>query len=368
MAGGGIKMNYIAVRGGADGKTPVVKVENGDLYSSYDNWETKSNLGRVKGEDGEQGEKGATGAKIISQTLVGQSGNGGNIYLQTFDDGTQFTFTAPKGEKGETGSSKPITYVDLVLDDTGYKFANSDEFTNILNSTEPTSFVMRETTHNTNGDAYYSYYTVLSNTYNRKIFAVGGTAKNYVLVFESATGYATSYVLGQGVEVVQETGGNTTVAMSQDATTKALREKIDSNFFLGKGYRKGEIVLTDYVYKGLSGEYVGWTLFRCKQTYEEPISISQFYFLDYFEKVVSLDAPIHAISLNGEKVAADTEKNVNIVVTPASIGADPVGTANTSIFNHNADPLAHSELLSNYVQVDETISYADIEKLFSEVL
>lgn len=50
-----------------------------------------------------KGLKGGTGAKLVSQVLQGQDGNGGNIYLQTFDDGTTATFTAPKGEQGIQG-------------------------------------------------------------------------------------------------------------------------------------------------------------------------------------------------------------------------------------------------------------------------
>jgi hypothetical protein len=44
--------------------------------------------------------KGFTGAKLVSRVLQGQDENGGNIYLDTFDDGTQQTFIAPKGSKG----------------------------------------------------------------------------------------------------------------------------------------------------------------------------------------------------------------------------------------------------------------------------
>lgn len=47
-----------------------------------------------------KGEKGDTGAKIVSTVLIGQDENGGNIYKQTFDDGTTAEFVAPKGDKG----------------------------------------------------------------------------------------------------------------------------------------------------------------------------------------------------------------------------------------------------------------------------
>lgn len=63
---------------------------------------------------GEKGEPGETGAKVVSTELVGQDENGGNIYKQTFDDGTTANFTAPKGEKGDQGEKgDPLTYEDL---------------------------------------------------------------------------------------------------------------------------------------------------------------------------------------------------------------------------------------------------------------
>ena len=54
-----------------------------------------------------KGETGATGAKVIKTELIGQDANGGNIYKQTFDDGTTATFTAPKGDTGATGPQGP---------------------------------------------------------------------------------------------------------------------------------------------------------------------------------------------------------------------------------------------------------------------
>lgn len=82
-----------------------------------------------------KGNKGDTGAKIVSTVLVGQDENGGNIYEQTFDNGTKARFVAPKGEKGEKGEkgdageggvtedkvneliNEAIGDVDAVLDD-----------------------------------------------------------------------------------------------------------------------------------------------------------------------------------------------------------------------------------------------------------
>ena len=103
MAGGGIKFNNISVIGGANGKTPIFKIEDGHLYNSYNNGSTWNDLGQVRGVDGSDGADGATGAKLVSQVLQGQDIEGGNIYKQTFDDGTIAYFVAPKGEKGDSG-------------------------------------------------------------------------------------------------------------------------------------------------------------------------------------------------------------------------------------------------------------------------
>ena len=46
------------------------------------------------------GLKGATGSKIVSTELIGQDEHGGNIYKQTFDDGSTAEFVAPRGADG----------------------------------------------------------------------------------------------------------------------------------------------------------------------------------------------------------------------------------------------------------------------------
>lgn len=56
---------------------------------------------------GIQGEKGDTGASIVSVEFIGQDENGGNIYKQTFDNGTTALFVAPKGEQGIQGEQGP---------------------------------------------------------------------------------------------------------------------------------------------------------------------------------------------------------------------------------------------------------------------
>ena len=52
---------------------------------------------------GATGATGATGAKLISQVLQYTNENGDNVYLQTFDDGTEAFLIAPKGEQGIQG-------------------------------------------------------------------------------------------------------------------------------------------------------------------------------------------------------------------------------------------------------------------------
>ena len=88
---------------------------NGNVYKqTFDNGTTneftapKGDKGEKgdkgdKGDKGEQGEKGDTGAKIVSTEFVRQDDNGGNVYKQTFDNGVTNEFTAPKGEKGIQG-------------------------------------------------------------------------------------------------------------------------------------------------------------------------------------------------------------------------------------------------------------------------
>lgn len=61
--------------------------------------------------------QGETGAKIVSTELVGHTTDGGNIYQQTFDNGSKARFIAPKGDSGvddyEELKSKPIIYAIL---------------------------------------------------------------------------------------------------------------------------------------------------------------------------------------------------------------------------------------------------------------
>ena len=106
MAGGGIKQNFITVRGGADGRTPIFNITDGNLAYSYDEGSTWFSLGKVVGKDGldgKDGATGATGAKVVSMNLVNTLPEG-NEYEMVFDDNSRYRFVALKGDKGETGS------------------------------------------------------------------------------------------------------------------------------------------------------------------------------------------------------------------------------------------------------------------------
>lgn len=85
MAGGGVKNNYISVIGGANGKTPTFKIENGHLYNTYGDPNSDSatwhDLGQVKGSDGYQGQDGVG----IQEVTIGQ-------------DGTSFDFEKTDGD------------------------------------------------------------------------------------------------------------------------------------------------------------------------------------------------------------------------------------------------------------------------------
>lgn len=123
MAGGGIKFNNIKISGGADGVTFIPSVDSeGNLSWQNDGGYTNPTPINIKGKDGAQGK---TGAKIISQELVGKDENGGNIYEQTFDDGSKFRFTAPRGA---SNADIPTKTSQLYNDGEGggYKFVTND--------------------------------------------------------------------------------------------------------------------------------------------------------------------------------------------------------------------------------------------------
>lgn len=89
-----------------------------------------------KGDKGDKGEAGATGAKIVSTVLEGQDAQGGNIYRQTFDDGSTTTFVAPRGSSGDDGglTEEEKAKVDkLIIDGEGDKFlSNNGEYKEVV--------------------------------------------------------------------------------------------------------------------------------------------------------------------------------------------------------------------------------------------
>ena len=97
-----------------DGKTKFIFnfADGTKIETAY--IQTKGEQG-AKGDKGETGATGATGAKIIKTELIGQDANGGNIYKQTFDDGKTATFTAPKGDKGDT---QTLYHKAIIMDST----------------------------------------------------------------------------------------------------------------------------------------------------------------------------------------------------------------------------------------------------------
>jgi hypothetical protein len=61
------------------------------------------------------------GSKIVSTVLIGQDENGGNIYMQTYDNGDTGTFVAPKGKDGE----KPAKGVDYFTEEERAEMVNA---------------------------------------------------------------------------------------------------------------------------------------------------------------------------------------------------------------------------------------------------
>ena len=96
----GVKTEYRAI--GVDGKTPTFKIDAGNLYVSYDNGESWTNLGRVVGEDGKTpyiGENGNwwigdTDTEVPAQGQDGKApfiGENGNWWIGDKDTGISAT-------------------------------------------------------------------------------------------------------------------------------------------------------------------------------------------------------------------------------------------------------------------------------------
>lgn len=104
MAGGGVKINNINVNGGANGKTPTFKIENGHLYNSYDNGTNWYDLGQVKGADGYQGQDGVGVADID----VGANGTSFDFEMT---DGTVDNVPFPMEEADQVLDTEVATLV-----------------------------------------------------------------------------------------------------------------------------------------------------------------------------------------------------------------------------------------------------------------
>lgn len=115
MAGGGVKINNIAVRGGADGKTPEFKRENDTLFYTFDKGDEKTwySLGIVRGYKGDKGEQGEQGEQGI-QGIKGEKGDKGD----KGDRGAQ----GAQGVKGDTGAPFTIAkvYASIAAMNAGY--------------------------------------------------------------------------------------------------------------------------------------------------------------------------------------------------------------------------------------------------------
>ena len=61
---------------------------------------------------------------------------------------------------------------------------------------------------------------------------------------------------------------------------------------------------------------------------------------------------IKKIKLNGNEVTPDTNKEVNLLVTPAGIGAETEGAVDVAIENHNEDQTAHPHIQENFLAKD----------------
>ena len=177
MAGGGIKISNIKVNGGADGATFVPEIDQqGNLSWSNNKGYTNPQTVNIKGPKGENGKDGVDGAKLLSQELIGQDEQGGNIYKQTFSDGTEAYFTAPKGNDGVDGNGKGTT---VTVGGVEQSIWNADTKLDLIEpSYNQTEFVMVEKDENgyrqvqmvgvfTPSTSYNSYVPVLRGLYGQ---------------------------------------------------------------------------------------------------------------------------------------------------------------------------------------------------------
>ena len=89
---------------GQDGVTPLLKIENGYWYISYDNGATWAQLGKATGEDGKDGANGTNGTDGITPQLKIENG----YWYVSYDNGTTWTqfgkATGADGQDGQNGT------------------------------------------------------------------------------------------------------------------------------------------------------------------------------------------------------------------------------------------------------------------------
>ena len=102
---------------GKDGVTPLLKIENGYWYISYDNGATWAQLGKATGEDGKDGQNGTNGTdgKDGQDGVNGSNGKDGitpllkiedGYWYVSYDNGTTWTqFGKATGADGQNGTN-----------------------------------------------------------------------------------------------------------------------------------------------------------------------------------------------------------------------------------------------------------------------
>jgi hypothetical protein len=89
-------------KGGQDGVTPLLKIENGYWYISYDNGATWAQLGKATGEDGKDGADGTNGTDGITPQLKIENGY---CYVSYDNGATWKQFGKATGADGQDGQN-----------------------------------------------------------------------------------------------------------------------------------------------------------------------------------------------------------------------------------------------------------------------
>lgn len=234
MAGGGIKINNIKVSGGADGATFIPEVdEQGNLSWSnnkgYSNPPTV-NIKGADGKDGKDGKDGLAGAKLVSQVLQGQDAQGGNIYKQTFSDGTEAYFTAPKGEDANLAEKGTSVTVGGVKQSTWDADTKLDKVTN------------KQILYGTNYHGEPAYWTF------------GGGATAYTLMYRSGDGTCSIVDPIQPLNITNKQYVDTGLDGKLDKVTTAYKiygtDESGNQKAYQTGWSEGAIQLMDFARGG----------------------------------------------------------------------------------------------------------------------